>query len=93
MTYRIGGYEPNSVHDVDLHFAETYFNAPGQRKFHVNIGGTRKLTNLDIFATAGAKNRAIVKRINGRANANGELVIRFRVGAADQPKIDGIVIH
>jgi hypothetical protein len=93
MTYRIGGYEPNSVHDVDLHFAETYFSAAGQRKFHVNINGKRKLTNLDIFAAAGAKNRAIVKTVKGRINASGELVISFLVGSVDQPKIDGIVIH
>jgi hypothetical protein len=93
MTYRIGGYEPNSVHDVELHFAETYFEAAGMRKFHVNINDRRKLTNLDVFAAAGGKNRAIVRTVKGRVNANGELVIRFLAGAADQPKIDGIVIH
>jgi hypothetical protein len=93
MKYRIGGYEPNSVHDVDLHFAETYFGAAGQRKFHVNIGTKRKLTSFDIFAATGAKNRAIVKTVTGRVNADGEIVISFIAGSADQPKIDGIVIH
>jgi hypothetical protein len=93
MTYRIAGLAPNTDHDVDLHFAETVFSAAGQRRFHVNIGGKRKATNLDIFAAAGAKNRAIVKTYTGKTDPNGDLVIAFLVGRADQPKIDGIVIH
>jgi hypothetical protein len=93
MTYRIAGLAPNTDHDVDLHLAETVFSAAGQRRFHVNIGGKRKATNLDIFAAAGAKNRAIVKTYTGKTDPNGDLVIAFLVGRADQPKIDGIVIH
>jgi hypothetical protein len=93
MVYRIGGYVPGSKHDVELHFAETFFSAAGQRKFHVNVSAKRKLTNFDIFATAGAKNRAVVKTFSGTANANGEIVVNFLAGWVDQPKIDGIVIH
>jgi hypothetical protein len=91
-TYRIAGFVPDSVHDVDLHFAELYFSAAGKRKFHVNVGGKRKLTSFDIFAATGAKNRAIVKTVVGKANANGEIVIAFII-SLDQPVIDAIVIH
>jgi hypothetical protein len=91
--YRVNGYVPGSKHDIDLHFAETHFSGPGQRKFNVTISGKRRLKDFDIFAAAGAKNRAIVKTFRGTANSNGTLIIRFQVGSVDQPKIDGIVIH
>jgi malectin (di-glucose binding ER protein)/cellulase (glycosyl hydrolase family 5) len=92
MSYRVGGFVPGSAHTVTLHFAEVYFTATGKRKFHVDINGTRKLTNFDIFAAAGAKNRAIAKSFDVTAKSNGEIVIDFRVGSVDQPKISGIVV-
>jgi hypothetical protein len=93
MTYSIGGFEPNSVHSVDLHLVETVFNAKGKRKFNVYIGGRRKVSNIDIFAVAGGKNKAIVKTISGVADANGNFVIDFAKGLKDEPKVDAIVIH
>ena len=93
MTYRIGGLSPNSQHSVKLHFAEVYFTATNQRKFHVDINGTRKLTNFDIFAAAGAKNKAVMKSFDVSANASGQIVIDFKVGSKDQPKLDGLVIE
>src|SRR5262245_40715772 len=59
-TYTITGLAANASHTVRLHFAEIYWNGANQRKFHVNIKGTRVLTDFDIFATAGAKNKALV---------------------------------
>ncbi|HUT37386.1 MAG TPA: malectin [Planctomycetota bacterium] len=38
---------------VTLKFAEVFQTAPGARVFHVDIEGTRALSNLDIYATAG----------------------------------------
>jgi hypothetical protein len=93
MTYRVGGLTPNSARRVKLHFAEVYFSAANQRKFHVNINGTRKLTDFDIFATAGAKNKAVMKSFDVSANASGEIVIEFKLGSKDQPKLDGLVIE
>jgi malectin (di-glucose binding ER protein)/cellulase (glycosyl hydrolase family 5) len=93
MSYRVPGFDPGSSHSVTLHFAEIYFSAAGQRKFNVDINGSRKLTDFDIFATAGAKNRAIVKTFDVTAKSNGEIVIDLSAGSADQPKLSGIVIE
>lgn len=92
MVYRVRGLEAGSKHKVHLHFAEVYFAQAGKRKFHANISGRRVLTNFDIFAAAGAQNKAVERTFDGTANARGEIVIIFGVGSADQPKIDAIVI-
>jgi hypothetical protein len=93
VSYHVGGFAPGSSHSVKLHFAEVYFSAAGQRKFHVDINGSRKLTNFDIFAAAGAANRAVVKAFDAAAKSDGEIVIDLKVGSVDQPKISGIVIE
>jgi hypothetical protein len=93
MTYRVRGMTARSAHKVLLHFAEVYFTKSGQRKFNVNINGARVLTNFDIFAAAGAKNKAVMRSFDATANASGEIVIEFAAGSVDQPKIDGIVIN
>jgi hypothetical protein len=93
MTYRVGGLAASSSHQVQLHFAEVYFSRAGQRQFNVSINGARVLTDFDIFATAGAKNKAVARSFTATANARGEIVIDLTVGAADQPKIDAIVIQ
>jgi hypothetical protein len=78
---------------VALHFAETYFGGKGQRVFNVDINGERRLSDFDIFAAAGGRDRADVQVIHGiRPDRNGDIVIQFIKGLADQPKIDGIQI-
>lgn len=82
---RVGAYT------VRLHFVETRFN-PGERKFNVEINGQPALTDLDIAAEAG-KDKALVKDIPSiRADPQGNIVIRFARGSADQPKICGIQV-
>ena len=49
---------PDGYYTVRLHFAEVYWNLAGKRKFNVSIEGRPVLTNFDIFAAAGGKNRA-----------------------------------
>jgi hypothetical protein len=95
-TYTIrgySGYAPGSTHTVTLYFAEIYWTAAGQRQFNVSINGTQVLTNFDIVATAGGENIAVQKTFTTTANSNGEIVINFTVGAADQPKVSGIAIQ
>jgi hypothetical protein len=83
--------------DVILHFAETYFGAPGKkggagsRRFHVNIEGSRKLTNYDIFVAAGGAMRpsAFTSSIDVK---DGVLNIDFLTGAADLPRISAIEV-
>jgi fibronectin type 3 domain-containing protein len=75
--YTIPGFTAGSSHTVRLHFAETYWTAAGLRVFNVSVNGTQVLTNFDIFAAAGAKNRAVIEQFTAIANASGQYVITF----------------
>jgi beta-glucanase (GH16 family) len=92
-TYTIPGFAAGSSHSVTLYFAENYWNAVGQRRFNVSINGITVLTNFDIFAATGAKNKAIQQQFTETADAHGQYVIRFTNGTADLPKIGGININ
>ncbi len=77
FTYTIPGFAAGSSHTVRLHFAETYFSAAGSRTFNVSINGTQVLTNFDVFAAAGAKNKAVIEQFTANANTSGQYVITF----------------
>ncbi|QRR01413.1 CBM96 family carbohydrate-binding protein [Dyadobacter sandarakinus] len=87
----------NELVNVTLHFAETYFGAPGKkggagsRQFNVDIEGSRKLTNYDIFAEAGGALRAVQLTIPVRVT-DGILNIDFLTGAADLPRVSAIEV-
>ncbi|TLU96037.1 CBM96 family carbohydrate-binding protein [Dyadobacter sediminis] len=88
---------PNGEVSVYLHFAETYFGAPdkkggkGSRQFHVNMEGSRKLTNFDIFAKAGGAMLATAETFTVNVT-DGMLNIDFLTGAADLPRISAIEV-
>ncbi|KAA6432735.1 DNRLRE domain-containing protein [Dyadobacter flavalbus] len=88
---------PNGTFDVYLHFAETYFGAPGKkggkgsRQFHVNMEGSRKLTNYDIFAKAGGAMLATAETFTVNVT-DGMLNIDFLTGAADLPRVSAIEV-
>jgi hypothetical protein len=85
--------KPGEPYQVRLHFAENSFDQVGARLFNVDINGQRVLTNFDIFAAAGGESIAVVKKFeNITPNADGNIIISFTKGAADEPKIDGIEI-
>jgi hypothetical protein len=92
MTYTIPGLTPGASYIVDLHFAETFWTAPGQRLFNVLINGNQVLTNYDIFASAGGEFIATVQSFAVTADNTGTLTIQFVVGAADNPQINGIEV-
>jgi beta-galactosidase len=92
MTYTIPGLTPGGGYALRLHFAEFYWSAAGQRVFNVAINGTTVLSNFDIVATAGGPDIAVVTPFTATANANGQIVIAFTNGKADQPKISGIEV-
>jgi hypothetical protein len=84
---------PGKIYSILLHFVETYYTSPGDREFNVTINGNQVLTNFDIYAAAGAKDKACVKVINGiQPNADGNIVIAFTSGAKDQPLVAGIQV-
>lgn len=57
LTYQFS--VPNGSYAVNLKFAELFYTAAGQRIFDVAINGTTVTTHLDVFAVAGAANKAL----------------------------------
>ncbi|HTD21376.1 MAG TPA: malectin domain-containing carbohydrate-binding protein, partial [Terriglobales bacterium] len=92
FTYTIPGSTAGSSHTVRLHFAETFWTAAGKRRFNVSINGTQVLTNFDIFATAGAMNKATIQQFTVNANAAGQYVIQF-TAVIDKSLVSGIEIQ
>lgn len=81
----------NGAYDVDLHFAETYNTAVGQRKFSVLIEGVPVLSEFDIGATAGF-NTALVRRFTVDVT-DGELTIEVRNGSVGNARLDALRIY
>lgn len=61
---------------VTLKFAETYRDAPGQRKFDVTINGAKVLTGFDVIGESGGKFTAIDKSF-AATPANGKITIEL----------------
>lgn len=83
---------PAGKHRVRLVFAETSQPLIGGRKFHVDLNRRRVLTDFDIFAEAGGANKALVKEFEVEADRNGNLVIAFRKGSANEPEVRAIQV-
>jgi hypothetical protein len=97
FTYTIPGFTAGSSHVVRLHFCETYWppgagTGVGSRICNVTLNGTQVLTNFDIFATAGAKDKAVIQQFTANANGAGAYVIQF-ASVKDQCLVNGIDIH
>ncbi|CAD8063575.1 unnamed protein product [Paramecium sonneborni] len=97
----------NGQYTIILQFVELYFENEGERQFDVFVGTKKILNNLSIIDSKHQKGSAKEVFIyieikddkvfydNEECNKgfmNGKLKIGFRKGAADLPKIDGIVI-
>ena len=92
FSYTVPGFSAGSSHTVRLHFAETFFSTAGSRTFNVSINGTQVLTDFDIFATAGAKNKAVIEQFTVPASSAGNYVITF-TSVVNQSLLSGIEIH
>ncbi len=90
-TYTLPSLTPARSYVVRLHFAEIYWSQAGKRIFNVSINGTQVLTNFDIYADAGASNKATIKEFTAAANGSGQIVVGF-VGVTDSAKVSGIEI-
>jgi len=89
FAYTIAALTPGASYMVRLHWAELSFHAAGMRAFNVAINGTPVLSNFDVFATAGYK-QALSRTFTTTAASNGQIVIAFSRGTADNPFINGI---
>ncbi len=80
----------NGNYNVELHFAEVFFNAAGSRVFDVSIEGIVVLDDYDIYADAGGNAIAKIKSIN-TAVSDGTLNILFD-GIVNNAKINAICV-
>ncbi|HTC93913.1 MAG TPA: glycoside hydrolase family 3 C-terminal domain-containing protein [Terriglobales bacterium] len=91
FSYTIAGFTAGSSNTVRLHFAETYWGTAGSRIFNVTINNTAVLTNFDIFAAAGAKNKAVIEQFTVNANSSGQYVLQF-TAVKDNSLVSGIEV-
>jgi hypothetical protein len=75
-----------------LHFAEPSWRAAGQRVFHVEVNGTRMLTDYDVFAAAGNLNTAAVAELTVDVDAAGPIAVAFVRGPAGDPFVNGVEV-
>ena len=77
----------NGDYTLTLHFAEIYWDAPGQRIFDVLVEGTERISNFDIYAVAG-KDTAHDITLPVKVN-DGVLNLEFRT-EIDNAKLSGL---
>jgi hypothetical protein len=90
-TYTFPNLTTGAQYTVRLHFAELYQTAAGKRKFNVDINGASVLSSFDIYATAGARYKAVVREFTATPNASKQIVIKFTT-VTDNATICGIEI-
>ena len=98
FTYTVGGLTPNTHYSVRLHFTEDWAadESVGKRVENITINGTQVLANFDIFATAGAANKAVAKSFNSASDSSGNIAITFNevTGSAEpNAKVDAIEVE
>ncbi|ULH17594.1 NPCBM/NEW2 domain-containing protein (plasmid) [Deinococcus sp. KNUC1210] len=81
----------NGTYLVKLHFADLTWTAPGQRVFDVSLEGQLRIASLDIVATAGGGNTALVVPIDNVQVKDGKLTIDLKA-SVDFPSLSGIEI-
>lgn len=92
FSYSVTGLKPGSPYTLRLHFAETAFTQAGKRSFNVGANGAGALIGYDIFAAAGAANKAVVESFPAEATASGAITVTFTHGAADNPTVSAIEV-
>ena len=91
FSYTFPDLEADASYTVRLHLAEIYFSATGKRVFNVSINGAQVLSNMDIYAVAGAKNKAIMQEFDVTADGSGQIAVQFS-SVVENPKCSGIEI-
>ncbi len=95
FTYTIPGLAVGGSYTARLHFSEDWHTAAGKRLQDVSINGARVLSSFDIFASAGAMHKAVIRQFTATADAAGRIVIAFTgvpTDVDDAAKVDGIEI-
>ncbi|WP_238717444.1 malectin domain-containing carbohydrate-binding protein [Natronorubrum halophilum] len=66
----------NRTYDIELHFAETYWTADGDRVFDVSAEGAARISDLDVHGAVG-HDSALVRTISGVDVSDGTLNVSF----------------
>jgi len=90
-TYTFPSLTAGAQYTVRLHFAELYQTTSGSRKFNVVINGSTVLSSFDIYATAGARYKAVLREFTTTASSSGQIVINFQT-VTDNATVEGIEI-
>jgi hypothetical protein len=82
--------------NVVLHFNETWFGyrtagGAGSRKFNVFAEGVKRLSDFDVFATAGGAMRAVTRTMQVTVT-DGILNLYFSKGLADNPIVSAVEV-
>jgi len=91
VAYLIPGLTAGAAYTVRLDFAEIYWTAAGQRAFNVSINNTNVLNSFDIFAAAGARNKAVAESFNATASSSGTIAITL-TAVTNNAAVNGIQI-
>jgi hypothetical protein len=79
----------NGSYQVTLHFAESEFNAAGQRVFHMKVEGVNRVTNYDIYADVGGDRAASTSLTVVVSDGMLNIVL---TAVAGQPKVSAIEV-
>jgi glycosidase len=82
---------PPGIYETTVLEAETWWNVPGERVFHLFIEGTPALTNFDVLAAAGGKNLPVVRTLTNNV-ADAQLELLF-VPVVDNARVSGVQVR
>ena len=83
---------PDGVYTVVTFHAEIYHKAAGKRKFHIDINGARKRTDLDVYAEAQGERKGIALANYNIESINGSIVISF-LKSVENPQVSAILVE
>ncbi|MHC4202393.1 MAG: outer membrane protein assembly factor BamB family protein, partial [Planctomycetota bacterium] len=87
----VGEAQAPGLYTVRLGFIEPDNDGPGQRVFDVKLQGEVVLEGFDVFAEAGARNRAIMREFEG-IQIDRELAVEFVPRGAALPVVNSIEV-
>ncbi|HEY7772899.1 MAG TPA: endo-1,4-beta-xylanase [Marinagarivorans sp.] len=79
------------IYTIELHFAELYVTAAGERQFSVEVEGNQVVSNLDLFATSGQYAAHSVV-IEDQQVSDGLVTIEMIAGV-ENPTLAGFAIY
>ncbi|MDD5748064.1 MAG: malectin domain-containing carbohydrate-binding protein [Actinomycetota bacterium] len=96
FSYTVANLDPTTSYSVELSFVEHDFSSSSKRIFNAYLQGTKVLSNLDVYANAGGKNRAYQRTFVVITDSDGLLVIWLRSdesGCKDYATVSTIRIY